>query len=126
MDTIKKLVNTSSLPRYKENVVTTPEVQWTLEMILRWGSYLAKNLDFKPEQIISTKYIPLMACSLHYKEELTVDEVAKMLEAYRVPDKVFHSAKLLLAYLERSGETISKMKGVICRACNQTGHVVST
>ncbi len=128
-DTVTKLTNESTLPRRqftKYRLPASPEAQWILEMILRWRTYLSKNLDFKQEEILPSNQLAMLAHNIHGIEAITVQELAGLLQQHGVPDKLFHSAKLLLAYLDKSGQSLIKMTGVICRACNQTGHVVST
>lgn len=93
-------------------------------MIMRWRDYLGKNLDYRPEQILPNRHLTALARAFHGNEATTAQDMAELLREYEVPDKFYQSAKLLLAYLDRSGESLQKMRDVICRSCNQTGHVV--
>lgn len=95
-------------------------------MVLRWRSYLAKNLDFQEDQVVPNSRLRALAHSIYEKESIAVDELAALLQECGVPDKFNPAAKLLLAYLDRSGQMLTRMRDVICRSCNQVGHVVSS
>ncbi|CAL8129943.1 unnamed protein product [Orchesella dallaii] len=121
--TIGKLLNRSELPRYPNNIVTTPELQWVVERLFDWRSYLAKNFDRKPQQVLSQENVPKLANELHRTSRTDVDIIAGLLRRYRVNDDFVKSARLLTAYLERDGTTLQKMRTVICHNCNKEGHV---
>lgn len=125
VETTKKLLNRSKLPRYKDNIIDNSAGQWLVERILAWREYLALRLDYKPQQVLLTTRIPMLVRSLKdNKPTADVSAVASLLERFSVPILFRPAAKLLCAYLEESGETLARMKETICHNCNGCGHSV--
>lgn len=125
-ETIKKLTNRSKLPRYRDNIIDTSAGQWLVERILAWREYLALRLDYKPQQVVLSAKIPMLARSLkEIPSTADVSAVTKLLERFYVPGQFQPAAKLLCAYLEESGDTLTRMKETICHHCNGLGHSVS-
>lgn len=123
---IRKLTNRGKLPRYKDGIIDTSEGQWLVERILAWRQYLALRLDYKPQQILLTSRVPLLARALKELSSTSdIPAVAKLLEHFLVPLMFHPAAKLLCAYLEESGASLAKMKDTRCHHCNGLGHSVS-
>lgn len=86
---------------------------------------MSKNLDKKPDQVVTPFFVKRMAIQIEgNKMPLSDQELAGILKNCRVSDKYLDSARLLNAYLEPDGERLAKMRNMICRNCGQVGHVV--
>lgn len=125
-ETSRKLLKRTAFPRLR-SVIQSPEDQWTIEQILAWRGYLGVNLDQHPENIIHGAYIPRLAQQIVALNAAgDYEAIAALLEQFRVPDKFVEAAKLLVAYLDTTGNLRLKMRDVICHRCNSIGHVVRT
>lgn len=83
-------------------------------------------MDYHPEQILHGYKIPRLAQQILAANAFDdFAAIAAILEEFKVPDKFVEAAKLLVAYLDRSGALRTRMREVICHRCNTVGHVVS-
>lgn len=124
-NTVSKLLNESKLPHYPKQPIRCAQGQWIVDQLYNWMEYVSKHFDHKPEQVVPASFFPRLAADILSVGTKSAEDIIPLMRKYRVKDDFFATAKLLLYFLDESGEKLEQMQRIRCHNCNELGHVVS-
>lgn len=93
------------------------------QRLQEWRSYLAKNLDKNPNDLLSTEKLRMLH-SFISKNGFDIVSLNIILRQLQLSDDCVKASRLLNAFLEPSQEQRRRMEKIICHRCNNEGHTV--
>jgi hypothetical protein len=122
---LKKLVNFGKLPKHQAPARLASSNEKVIQNILKWRQYLATNFDKKPDQVLTSNAVEVLATFIKKEGHANHTLLSMKLKELKCNNDFVKGARLLDVYVDENKERFNHIKEVKCHNCCQIGHAVS-